>query len=144
MIQTVKKILRKMEGVYWLHITFRQSGKSFIHLLFIQLHHGNGSVKYATNMVKLITATDFCILADETTVSERAKLATFVRYIDSDSNDVKEEFLGLVQIKGNKGAAQICEKISEFFRDKGIELSNMRFSGLDGTNSMSGEITGLQ
>ena len=29
--------------------------------------------------------------------------------------------------------------MSELFRDKGIELSNMRFSGLDGTNSMSGE-----
>ena len=57
---------------------------------------------------------------------------------------MKEEFLGLVQIKGNKGAAQICEKISELFHDKGIELNNLWFSGLDGTNSMSGEITGLQ
>ena len=84
-------------------------------------------------------------MADETTdVSDRAELATFVRYIDSDSNDVKKEFLRLVQIMENKGAVQICEKISELFRDKGIELSNMRFSGLDGTNSMSGEITRLQ
>ena len=94
---------------------------------------------------RLITATDFSIMADKTTdVSDRAELATFVTYIDSDSNDVKEEFLGLVQIEGNKGAAQISEKISEIFRDKGAELSNMQFSGLDGTNSMSGEITGLQ
>ena len=84
-------------------------------------------------------------MAHKTTdVSDRAELATFVTYIDSDSNDVKEEFLGLVQIEGNKGAAQISEKISEIFRDKGAELSNMQFSGLDGTNSMSGEITGLQ
>ena len=94
---------------------------------------------------RLITATDFSIMAHKTTdVSDRAELATFVTYIDSDSNDVKEEFLGLVQIEGNKGAAQISEKISEIFRDKGAELSNMQFSGLDGTNSMSGEITGLQ
>ena len=78
-------------------------------------------------------------MAHETAVSDRAELATFVRYVDSDSNDVKEEFLGLVLIKENKGPAQICEKVSELFRDKGIELSNMRFSGLDGTNSMSGE-----
>ena len=41
-----------MEGIYRLHIRLRQSGKSFIHSLFIQLHHGNGSVKYASNMVK--------------------------------------------------------------------------------------------
>ena len=84
-------------------------------------------------------------MAHETTdVSDRAELATFVRYVDCDSNDVKEEFLGLVLIKENKSPAQICEKVSELFRDKEIELSNMRFSGLDGTNSMSGEITGLQ
>ena len=83
---------------------------------------------------RLITATDFSIMADKTTVSDRF----------CDSNDVKEEFLGLVQIKGNKGAAQISEKISEIFCDKGAELSNMQFNGLDGTNSMSGEITGLQ
>ena len=91
---------------------------------------------------RLITATDFSILADETIdVSDRAKLATFVRYVDSDSTDVKEEFLGLVQIKGDKGAAQICEKISELFRDKAVGLSNMGFSFLDGINSMSVEIT---
>ena len=74
---------------------------------------------------RLIKATDFRILADETTdVSNRAELATFVRYVHSDSNDVKN-FLGIVQIKGNKSAAQIFEKISELFRDKGIELCNM-------------------
>ena len=84
-------------------------------------------------------------MADETTdVSSRDELANFVRYVNSDSNDVKEKFLGLVQIRGNTGAAQICEKISGLFRDKAIELSNKQFSGLDGTNSMSGEITGLQ
>ena len=45
----------------------------------------------------LITPTDFSISADKTTdVFDRAELATFVRYVDSDSNDVKEEFLGLV------------------------------------------------
>ena len=82
-------------------------------------------------------------MADETTVSNRVELATFVRYVHSDSNDVKN-FLGIVQIKGNKSAAQTFEIISQLFRDKGIEFCNMRFSGLDGINSMGGEITGLQ
>ena len=84
-------------------------------------------------------------MADETTdISSRDELANFVRYVNSDYNDVKEKFLGLVQIRGNTGASQICEKISGLFRDKAIELSNKQFSDLDGTNSMSGEITGLQ
>ena len=42
---------------------------------------------------RLITATDFSISADETNdISDRAELATFVRYLDSDFSDVKEEF----------------------------------------------------
>ena len=71
-------------------------------------------------------------------------LSENVRYNDSDSNDVKEGFLGLVQIKGNKGADQICEKITKMFRDKGIGSSNLQFSSLDGTNSMSGKIKSLK
>ena len=39
---------------------------------------------------------------------------------------------------------QICEKITEMFCDKGIGLGNMRFSGLNGMNSMGDKITGFQ
>ena len=54
---------------------------------------------------RLILTTDFSILADEATeISDRAELATFVSYIDSDSHNVKKELLGFVQIKGNKDA----------------------------------------
>ena len=92
----------------------------------------------------LITRTDFSISADEITdFSDQAELVTFVRYTDSDFHDVKEEFSGLVQIKGNTGAAKICEKTIEIFHDKGIGLG-MRFSGFDGLNSISGTITDLQ
>ena len=42
---------------------------------------------------RLITTTDFSISADETNdISDSAELATFVRYLDSDFSDVKEEF----------------------------------------------------
>ena len=73
----------------------------------------------------LITTSDCSILTDEITdISHRAELTTFVRYSDSDSHNVKEEFLGIVQIKGNKSAAQINEKITKIFCDKGIGLGN--------------------
>ena len=58
-------------------------------------------------------------MADETTVSNRAELATFVRYVHSDSNDVKK-FLGIVQIKGNKSAAQ--KKSLNFFVTRGLNF----------------------
>ena len=65
-------------------------------------------------------------MADETIdFSDRAELATFVRYIESDSHDVKEEFLGLVQIIGIKMLPKyvkkekiiiiIIKKITNFF-----------------------------
>ena len=50
-------------------------------------------------------------MADETIdFSDRAELATFVRYIESDSHDVKEEFLGLVQIIGIKMLPKYVKK----------------------------------
>ena len=42
---------------------------------------------------RLITTTDFSISADETNdISDSAELATFVKYLDSDFSDVKEEY----------------------------------------------------
>ena len=62
-------------------------------------------------MSRLITTTDFSKMADETIdFSDRAELATFVRYIESDSHDVKEEFLGLVQIIGIKMLPKYVKK----------------------------------
>ena len=50
-------------------------------------------------------------MADETIdFSDRAELATFIRYIESDSHDVKEEFLGLVQIIGIKMLPKYVKK----------------------------------
>ena len=93
----------------------------------------------------LITTSDCSMLTDEITdISHRAEVATFVRYIDSDSCNVKEEFLGLVQIRGNKSTAQLNKKITKIFCEKGIVLGNIQFSSLEGTNSMSGKIAGLQ
>ena len=64
----------------------------------------------------------FSILANETTdISDKAELATSVRYIDSNSHDVNKELLGLVQIKGNKGTAQICGTITKLFMTKVLD-----------------------
>ena len=69
-------------------------------------------------------------MADETIdFSDRAELATFIRYIESDSHDVKEEFLGLVQIIGIKMLPKyvkkekiiIIKKTTNFFWGKGTD-----------------------
>ena len=33
----------------------------------------------------------------------QAELSIFMQYLDSDSHEVKEEFLGLVEVMGSKG-----------------------------------------
>ena len=41
---------------------------------------------------------------DETTnISDRAELSIFVRYIDSDTHKVNEEFLDMDEVIGSKG-----------------------------------------
>ena len=94
---------------------------------------------------RLVNAVDFSILCDETTdMADRADLSIFVRYVNPSTKLVTEEFLGLVEIIGSKGAEALCNKIQEVLKSKGIDISLMRFHGMDGTNTMSGERTGLQ
>ena len=71
-------------------------------------------------------------------------LLIFARYVDSNKHSITEEFLGLVEIVGSKGAAALCKKICKVLLEKGVDVSLMRFNGFDGTNTMSGEISGLQ
>ena len=93
----------------------------------------------------LISACYFSLMASETTdMADRAELSIFIRYVDSDSNEVKEEFLGLVEVVGSKGAEALFKLICEVLQDKGVDINQMRFNGFDGTNIMSGEISGLQ
>ena len=94
---------------------------------------------------RLPAASDFSLMTDETTdISDRAKLTIFVRYVNSDSHQVTEEFLGLVEVYGRKGAEALFNLICNVLKRKGIGIKQMRFNGMDGTNTMSGERSGLQ
>ena len=50
----------------------------------------------------------------------------------------------MVKLSKSKKAAEIHEVIMNLLESKGIDCSFIRFSGLDGTNAMSGERKGLQ
>ena len=94
---------------------------------------------------RLTAALEFSLLADETTdIADRAELAIFIRYVDSDCHQVKEEFLGVVEVVGSKGAKALCQIICKVLQEKGIDINQLRFNGFDSTNTMSGEISGLQ
>ena len=94
---------------------------------------------------RLTAAREFSLLADETTdIAGRAELAIFIRYVDSDCHQVKQEFLGVVEVVGSTGAEALCQIICKVLREKGVDINQLRLNGFDGTNTMSGEISGLQ
>ena len=96
-------------------------------------------------LTKVLMAHGYSLLADETTdMADRAVLSIFLRYLNSDTRLVTEEYLGLVEVVGSKGAEALCELICEVLQKKGVEINELRFHDLDGTNAMSGEISGLQ
>lgn len=90
---------------------------------------------------RLIPPDEFNLLTDEfTDILNRAELSIFVQYTDSDTSDIKEEFLRMMKIVVNKGTEALFNTMSETFIQKGIPLSSMWFNGMDGTNVMSGKM----
>ena len=85
-------------------------------------------------------------MADETMdMGDCCELAIFVRYIDSDHHEMQEEFLGMIEIVGSsKSAEALCAKICNVLQEKDVNIKNMRFNGMGGTNTMTVEISGLQ
>ena len=86
---------------------------------------------------RLIAAEYFNHLTDKyTNILNLAELSVFVQYIDSDTYDIKEKFLGMTKIVGNKEAEALSNKISITFIQKGMPLSNIQFNSMSSTNTM--------
>ena len=93
----------------------------------------------------IISTGNFTLLADETTdMADRAVLSVYIRYVDPVNNQVKEVYLGLVEIQDSKGAEALGQKICKVLCAKGLDIKQLVFHGLDRTNAMSGERPGLQ
>ena len=94
---------------------------------------------------RLVAASDFSLMTDKTTnISDCAELAIFVRYVNLDSHQVTEEFLGLVDVYGSKGAEPLFNLICDVLKHKGTDIKQMGFNGMDGANTISGQQSGLQ
>ena len=77
-------------------------------------------------------------------MADRAVISILFRYVNSNTEKLKEEYLDLNEIVGSKGAESLCTKICEVLVLKDTKIIQLRFHGLDGTNGMSGEHSGLQ
>ena len=89
-------------------------------------------------------ATDLTLSADETTIVDgREELAVFITYLDEITDTVRAELIGLIHVTQTNSSALLAS-IKMILIPKGIDMRNVRFSGLDGTNTMRGEVSGLQ
>lgn len=86
----------------------------------------------------------FSLLADESTdESQREQLGLIARYKIKGVPGFKEEYLGLINLAATN-AESITTAIENFMIAKNIDLINCLFLALDGTNTMSGDISGVQ
>ena len=93
----------------------------------------------------VLAAGEFSVLADESTnEGDRSQMAVFIRFVNVTSHKVQERFLGVVKLAKSKKAEDLHDIIMKLLEAKGLDSSLIRFSGLDGTNAMSGERKGLQ
>ena len=68
----------------------------------------------------------------------------YVHYVDLQKHCPVENFLGITQVEHSKTAADLAEIIKNFFIEKGIDISKIKFTGLDGTSAISSNKVELQ
>ena len=90
------------------------------------------------------TAGNFSILADESTdEANRSQLSAYVRFIDPILHKPTEQFICVRKLSADQTAVSLMNELLNVFEVEQIDKGNLRFSGLDGTNTMSGEHRGL-
>ena len=71
---------------------------------------------------------------------DRPVISNFIRYVNFDTQKVKEEYLR----PWSKGLETLCTKIWEVLVSKHILITRLCFYGLDGTKATSGKLSGFQ
>ena len=64
-------------------------------------------------------------------MAKRAVLSVYIQYLDPVNNQVKEVYLGLVEIQDSKGAEALCQKNCKVLCAKGLDVKQLIFHGLD-------------
>ena len=89
--------------------------------------------------------TRLAIFANEaaTSAARKEMMGLFLSVYDEERKDVVTEFVSIGSVSSTKSEV-LMDKVQEILLNNNIDISNTRFSCLDGTNAMSGEPTGLQ
>ncbi|XP_033730344.1 uncharacterized protein LOC117319689 isoform X2 [Pecten maximus] len=102
-----------------------------------------GDVMERDMLESLRAAKFFALLADESTDEQtREQLSIFAKWVNDEEKPV-DHFLGIIQVE-RTDSETLANKIQQFLLAKNVNITRCRFVGFDGTNAMSGEISGLQ
>lgn len=86
----------------------------------------------------------FTLLADESTDEQnREQLSLFAKWIKRCNEMPTDHFLGIVHVE-KTDSETLLNAIQHFLIAKNIDVTKCKFVGFDGTNAMSGEVSGLQ
>lgn len=86
----------------------------------------------------------YSILADETAdISGKEQLSIGLRFFDEKANEIKEDFLGFVELEG-LDAKSIAKAIENFVTKLNLDPDNCVGLGFDGCSTMSGQEGGVQ
>ena len=82
-------------------------------------------------------------LAESTDIQNSSILLTYVRYIDHDESDVKEDILSVSELPTHTTSSEIFKVLNGFIKEKGLEWKNCFGVCTDGAASLIGINSGL-
>ena len=93
---------------------------------------------------KLRNASDVVIFADEATIVPRKEMMViFLSCYNEDDQEFVMKYLAFLEVPSIKSGV-LLDELVKVLKEQEIDPQKTRFCCLDGTNSMSGEISGLQ
>lgn len=101
--------------------------------------------KLRSDIVKDVKQAKFyAILCDETTdISTKEQMTVSIRYINPETCEVKEDFVGFVELKSTTGSS-IKAAIDEELNSLGLSYEFLCGQGYDGGSNMAGKFNGTQ
>ena len=85
----------------------------------------------------------FSVLADEASdSSNKEQLSLVIRFIDSTTGDIREEFMEFIVCESISGEA-LADAIKESFKQLGLDINFLRGQSYDGAGNMAGARSGV-
>ncbi|XP_060845680.1 zinc finger MYM-type protein 1-like [Rhopalosiphum padi] len=86
----------------------------------------------------------YSILCDETTnISTKEQMTICIRYVDTSSSIIREDFIGFVEMVSTTGIS-IKETLKNKVEKVGLYFDDLRGQGYDGGSNISGKYNGVQ